>query len=210
MMNEQQVIFKAEGLRLEGLYHENDGPQGIVITHPHPQMGGAMSNNVVEALALTFAELRYSTIRFNFRGVGQSEGRYDNGRGEQDDVLGAAAYLAVRGKEVKLAGYSFGAWINARIISRHSGFSGAVFVSPPLGMMKFESKGLKGKVGLIVCGDRDPFCPVATLSVFSQDLECSLEIIDGADHFFFGFEQKIISRVRGYLQTMQDSLAADV
>jgi len=201
-MKEQHIFFKASDLSLEGLYIENDGPGGVVITHPHPQMGGAMSNNVVEALVFTFRECGYSTLRFNFRGVGRSEGQYDNGRGEQEDVLGAVAYLAGRGREVKLAGYSFGTWVNARVISRQKGFSDAIFVSPPVGMMKFDTTGLKENVGLIVCGDRDPFCPVVTLREFAEKLGCSLEIIAGADHFFFGDEPSIISHIGNYLRKL--------
>jgi hypothetical protein len=203
-MKERHVFFKVEGLGLEGLYNEQDGQEGVVISHPHPQMGGTMENNVVEALALTFGDLGYSTLRFNFRGVGISEGRYDNGRGEQDDVLGAAAYLAGTGKKVKFAGYSFGAWIIARVLSNRQGFYDAIFISPPLGMMKFDPEGLKGKVGLIVCGDNDPFCPAAAVEVFCKDLGCSLEIIAGADHFFFGMEQKISSRISGYLKNIEN------
>lgn len=204
-MKEIQVFFKAEGLRIEGLYLENDGQEGIIISHPHPQMGGTMENNVVEALVMTYSNLGYSTLRFNFRGVGFSEGRYDNGKGEQDDVLGAAAYLMGRGKKVKLAGYSFGAWINARVVAHQSEFYNTIFVSPPLSMMKFNAEELKGKVGLIVCGDRDPFCPTDTLQAFCRNLECGMLIIAGADHFFFGMEQKIISSIEGYLHHAGDS-----
>ena len=95
------------------------GTMGAVISHPHPLMGGDMRNPVVEILAESLFAGGLSTLRFNFRGVGMSEGVFDEGRGEQEDVLAAVTYLERQGiREIVLAGYSFGAWVNAGVILR--------------------------------------------------------------------------------------------
>ena len=118
---EEKVTFLAGGLRLEGLLFEGNSDNGVVITHPHPQYGGDMYNPVVEATADAYRKAGWTTLRFNFRGSGQSEGSFDQGRGEQLDVLAAISYLQERGcHETDLAGYSFGAWINGLTFSRPS------------------------------------------------------------------------------------------
>ncbi len=115
-LSEQTVFLIAGSLRLESLLHLASGPDAVVITHPHSLYGGEMDNPVVAMLTGVYQRLGYTTLRFNFRGVGASGGGYDDGRGEQDDVRAAAAYLAGLGRTVTdLAGYSFGAWINLRL-----------------------------------------------------------------------------------------------
>ena len=109
MINEERVFFESGGLTIEGLYAPGEGSKGVVVTHPHSQMGGSMANNVVDALVAAFHDHGYATLRFNFRGVGRSEGRFDDGVGEQDDVTGAIAFLKEKGlSDITLAGYSFG------------------------------------------------------------------------------------------------------
>ena len=85
-MKEERVTIINNGLLIEGLLEKSSGDRGVVICHPHPLMGGSMHNNVVEAIREAFAAEKYSTLRFNFRGVGHSTGVYDEGRGEQEDI----------------------------------------------------------------------------------------------------------------------------
>ena len=92
-MTEKSVVFESGELKLEGLLDRAEGDAGVVITHPHPQYGGTMHNNVVESLVKAYQKAGYTTLRFNFRGMGRSEGHYDEGVGEQADVRGAVAYL---------------------------------------------------------------------------------------------------------------------
>ena len=86
-MKEEKVYMKNDLLILKDCWHKASGEKGVVICHPHSLMGGSMYNNVVEAIQEAFAAENYSTLRFNFRGVGGSTGIYDEGRGEQEDIL---------------------------------------------------------------------------------------------------------------------------
>jgi alpha/beta superfamily hydrolase len=200
VMNEETVFFGSGELSIEGLYAPVKGTKGVVITHPHSQMGGSMRNNVVEAMVSAFYEHGYSTLRFNFRGVGQSKGTFDDGVGEQEDVKGAIAFLKEKGfDDITLAGYSFGAWVNSRVLAGFDDLTDVVMVSPPIDFVKFDFSHLTGRCGLVICGDRDQFCPIPSLEGIIQELESRLEIVNGADHFYFGREQGIIDYLSDYL-----------
>ena len=92
-MTEEQIFFESGELKLEGLLNRCSGDAGVVISHPHPQYGGSMQNDVVKSLVKAYKKANFTTLRFNFRGVGRSTGHYDEGTGEQVDVQGAVAYL---------------------------------------------------------------------------------------------------------------------
>ena len=199
-MKENTVFFPCGRLTMEGLYAATDGSRGAVVSHPHPQMGGCMMNNVVEAMTLAFLGEGFSTLRFNFRGVESSEGAYDEGRGEQDDVVAARAFMEESGKrEIALAGYSFGAWVNCSVIGRDDNFSPVILVAPPVDLFPFDPSSLQGKVTLIISGDRDQFSSPATLKKLAGVVDCPLRIVAGADHFFVEREGEIIQHIRDYL-----------
>jgi uncharacterized protein len=199
-MNEETVFIQTGSLTLEGRYAESGKGKGVVISHPHPQMGGSMWNNVVETLVASFFRKGYSTLRFNFRGVGRSEGTYDSGNGEQEDLLAAAAYLANKEKkDISLAGYSFGAWITIKILNRHQEYHDAVLVSPPVDFLEFDFSGCRHKIGLMISGDQDQFSSPDSLAAIADQLETRLEIINGADHFYICKEQAIIDILDRYL-----------
>jgi len=194
-MKEEKVYFGRGNIRLEGLYANPGGTAGAVITHPHSLMGGDMDNAVVETLAETLFAVGFSTLRFNFRGVGGSTGAFDDGRGEQDDALAAVSFLEEQGfRAILPAGYSFGAWVNAGILSRRH-LLPAILVSPPIDLFGFDYKGLRGRVGLIVCGDRDPYCPAGKIKSVAAELACRLDIIANADHFFWSREKELAASV---------------
>jgi Predicted hydrolase of the alpha/beta superfamily len=165
-------------------------------------MGGSMQNNVVEALVSAFYQNNFSTLRFNFRGVGRSEGIYDEGRGEQEDLIAAMSCLAGKGKKkVVLAGYSFGAWITVKILNRYDNLSDVILVSPPVDFLNFDWSGSEDKIGLIVCGDRDQFCSPESLKTLVEEIHCRLEMVRGADHFYFMKENGMINVIDAYLKT---------
>jgi alpha/beta superfamily hydrolase len=200
-MKEERVFFMAGNVKIEGLYGASGGERGVVITHPHPQMGGSMSNNVVEALMEGYSHKGFSTLRFNFRGVGRSGGFYDNGNGEQDDVMGAFAFLRERKKsDIVLAGYSFGAWIIAKVLTHQDQFSDVVLISPPIDFVDFDFSGLEGRIGLIICGDRDQFCPLEKLKGIVNSIKCQFSVVQGTDHFYWGREGGIVEYLDGYLK----------
>lgn len=185
-MREEPVFFEAGGIRLEGLYAGAPGGRGAVVCHPHSLMGGTMDNPVVKTLVEALFRAGYATLRFNFRGVGSSGGTFAEGIGEQADVLAAVAFLESRGAyEVLLAGYSFGVWVIAGALAGEP-LLPAIFVAPPLALFPFDLPALHGKVGLLCCGDEDPYCPVADARAMAAAVGCTLELLPGEDHVLGG------------------------
>jgi len=202
-MVEEPVHFEAINIKIEGLLCTMPGDRGVVITHPHPLYGGNMYNNVVEALVRIYKLAGYTTLRFNFRSVGSSEGEYDNGVGEQEDVKAALHYLTQRGKKVlDLAGYSFGSWVNALAISEVETVDRMVMISPPVAFMDFNSVGLTPQIQLVVAGSQDQIAPPKLIENMlpTWNPRAHLEIIDGADHFYLGYTGKLESILTAYLR----------
>jgi len=193
-MTETKINFICDdGTRLEGLLHRGNPEKGVVITHPHPLYGGDMYNNVVEAIQKAYQEKGYSTLRFNFRGAGASAGRYDNGNGEQLDVVAACNFLEDSGvASVGLAGYSFGTWVNAKIADKLPGHP-MIMVSPPAAMLAFPADLKIPDLKLVVTGSADEFAAPELVSGLASrwNPSASFEIIDDADHFFWGFTDKL-------------------
>ena len=191
---EEQIKFSAETIAIEGLLQKNSETNGVVITHPHPLYGGSMHNNVVMAISQTYQKLGYTTLRFNFRGVGSSQGSFDDGIGEQEDVRAAIAYLADLGmKQIDLAGYSFGAWVNGHLNCARAGIANMVMVSPPVAFIEFDSVSTIDCLKLVVTGSRDDIAPAEMIrqSYHKWNAEAHFEVINGADHFYGGYEDKL-------------------
>jgi hypothetical protein len=202
-MVEEPVHFEAIKIKIEALFCPMPGDMGVVITHPHPLYGGNMYNNVVESLFRIYQLAGYTTLRFNFRSVGASEGEYDNGIGEQEDVKAALHYLAHEGKKIlHLAGYSFGSWVNALAISEVDTVDRMVMISPPVAFMDFNSVGLTPQLQLVVAGSRDDIAPPELINNMlpTWNPRAHLEVIDGADHFYLGYTGKLESVLAAYLK----------
>lgn len=190
--SEQPVFFAAGSLRLEGRLGLVSGPDAVVITHPHPLYGGDLDNPVVAVLTAAYRRLGYSTLRFNFRGVGASEGRYAAGQGEQDDVRAAAAYLAGLGKTVTdLAGYSFGAWVNLRLRPPLATVRRQLLVAPPVALPEL----------IVVVGDRDDFAAPDALRELLPVWQpaARLHVLAGVDHFYGNALDRLAARVEAAL-----------
>ena len=201
-MDEELIFFMAGAIKIEGLLQTLPGDKGVVISHPHPLYGGSMYNNVVESLVRVYQQAGYSTLRFNFRGVGSSHGEYGDGTGEQEDVRAALNYLWERGKQViDLAGYSFGAWVNALTRPDRDIIRQMVMVSPPVAFLDFGSAQALPQLQLVIAGSRDEIAPPeliqTTLSNWNPGAR--LEIIEGADHFYGAYTEKLESILTGYL-----------
>ena len=138
---EEKITIQSGPCRLEGYWHAGTTGKAAVITHPHPLYGGTMSNPVVETIQSAYQQYGHATLRFNFRGVGSSQGRFDNGVGEKDDVRAAIAYVAgMRIAAIDLAGYSFGAWVNAGVAAaKGTAIHSMSMVSPPVGFIAFDN-----------------------------------------------------------------------
>jgi alpha/beta superfamily hydrolase len=200
-IQEKQVTFRSGALTLEGLLASRDGDApAAVVCHPHPKYGGSMFNNVVDAILAAMWQLGYATLRFNFRGVGASEGEHEGGRGELDDAAAAMTYLrsqpGVARNGAVMAGYSFGAMVAVGAGYELADVSRIVAVALPLSMSEARVPAGASKPLLLVSGDHDSYSPVAGLTTLREKIGKSarLEIIKGADHFFGGSEAEL-SRV---------------
>ncbi len=193
-MSEQRIeITGSAQIILEGLLSEGTTGRGVVITHPHPLYGGDMNNIVVETIQKAYQRKGHATLRFNFRGVGRSTGSYDDGAGEQTDILAAFDFLRERNLSViDLAGYSFGAWVIAQTLGRVPADS-VIMISPPAAMMRFESNVTIPNLKLAVSGSRDEFAPPDLVEpmVHRWNPAADFTVIHGADHFFFGHTDKL-------------------
>ncbi len=185
----ESVQFVCGPRRLEGRLEIAAGPDAVILSHPHPLYGGEMNNPVLITLAEVYQRLGYTTLRFNFRGVGASEGAYDDGRGESDDLRAAAAYLAGLGKTVTdLVGYSFGAWISLRLDPPIATVQRQLLVAPPVAFIEFGVIAEPPPELLIITGDQDRIAPPALLREQARHWhpDPRLLILPDADHFFAG------------------------
>ena len=183
------------GPRLEARLAESPtATAGLVLCHPHPLYGGDMDNPVIVRAAEVAQGRGLTTLRFNFRGVGASGGTHGGGIAEEDDVRAALARARAAlsaNAPLGLLGYSFGAWVSARVAAKRSGLSLPLcLVAPPLGMLDWTTvpTGATGATPLlIVAGTRDQYCPLPDLERFTTRLPgARTAIIEGADHFFLG------------------------
>jgi alpha/beta superfamily hydrolase len=202
-MTEENIIINSGRIRLEGIIKIQQGDRGVVVTHPHPLYGGNMHNNVVEAICNAYQEKGYSTLRFNFRGVGQSEGGYEEGIGEQDDVRAAIDYISGLGKEeIDLAGYSFGSWVNALGINRYEKVKRAIMISPPVDLMDFSCLIDNPKIRLVITGSEDDIADYRSVEdkISSWNREAIFKVIKGADHFYWGSTADLQKTIAEFLE----------
>jgi alpha/beta superfamily hydrolase len=194
----QKIQFPSGSLSLEGILVKGKLSKAVVVSHPHPLYGGDMHNHVVGLIAGAFEDRGWTTLCFNFRGVGRSQGDFDQGLGEQEDVADAVAYLKGLGEtKIILAGYSFGAGVNARAALSLPDVQGSILVSPPAGMMDFSFMSQDTKTRLIIVGDQDPYAPVAQIKSLVQSLPAPppIKIIKGADHFYSSGWQELTAAI---------------
>ena len=186
----EKITFLSEEYKIEGLLNQKDEKKAVVVTHPHPLYGGDMNNLVVESIVHVYQMKEYSTLKFNFRGVGRSQGTHDNGFGEQKDVLSALSFLADMGMDrINLAGYSFGAWVNAHALQKDTLTKQMIMVSPPVGFMDFKSIVTMNTLKFVVTGNRDDIAPADVIEkmISTWNPNARFEVIDGADHFYGGY-----------------------
>lgn len=162
---------------------------GVVVCHPHPQHGGTLHNKVAHTLARSFVSLGFAALRFNFRGVGQSEGEFDAGAGELDDTLTAIEWLRSRYSQhpVWVAGFSFGAAIAIKAAVATE-VDGLVSVAPAVARFATGLNSQPGGPWLVVQGDQDELVDVADTICWLNRLQPGpeLQLIQGAEHFFHG------------------------
>jgi uncharacterized protein len=205
------VIFNGPEGRLEGRYQHGQTPGAPValMLHPHPQHGGTMNNKVVYTLYQAFARRGFSSLRFNFRGVGRSQGSFDGGEGELSDAASALDWLQAYNPSPAscwIAGFSFGAWIGMQLLMRRPEIASFISVAPPANMYDFGFLAPCPSSGLVVHGDRDEIVPkeavqklVAKLSS-QRDITITHKVIPGANHYFYNHLPELERTVEAYLE----------
>ena len=206
-MKKTRVNFPSGGLVLEGILAipEGVGPFPVVIVcHPHPLYGGNMDNNVICSITETLTQASLISFKFNFRGVGGSQGEFDQGIGEREDVEAAITFLItikeVDSERIGLAGYSAGAGFALPVGSNDDRIKALAAISPPLSMFDFDFLKSCPKPKLLISGSRDDLISTEQFLEFYQKLpepkEC--ESIEGADHFWWGYESSLAARLAAF------------
>ena len=200
------VMFTGPEGRLEGRYHqskEEHAPIALIL-HPHPQYGGTMNHKVVFSLFHVFLSRGFSVLRFNTRGVGRSQGRFDNGMGELSDAAAALDWLQSMNADAKscwIAGYSFGAWIGMQLLMRRPEIDCFVSVSPPANSYDFAFLAPCPSSGLIVGAEKDEVVPIADI----QKLVARLSLQKGIT-----VESRTIKSANHFVPDSLDKLAVEV
>ena len=205
-----EILFTGPEGRLEGRYSPGKSPTAPIalILHPHPQYGGTMNNKVVYTLFQAFAQRDFSTLRFNFRGVGRSQGSYDRGEGELSDAASALDWLQTynpNARGVWVAGFSFGAWIGMQLLMRRPEIDSFISVAPPANMLDFNFLAPCPSSGLIIHGEKDELVPEPSVQKLvdklrnQRDITIDYRIIPGATHFFTEEMDDLEHHVNDYL-----------
>jgi uncharacterized protein len=215
-----ELILNGPAGRIEARYHHAGGTDSPIamILHPHPQFGGTMNNQVVYSLYYTFVERGFSVLRFNFRGVGRSQGFWDGGPGELADAASALDWLQLVKPDARycwIAGVSFGTWIAMQLLMRRPEIDGFVCVAPPTNLYDFSFLAPCPASGLMVNGDKDRVVPSHSVAEMSakvktqKGIKIDHEIIPGANHFFENKTDDLQTCVGSYLDMRLAQAAKD-
>ena len=195
-MTTTTVAFETSaGLVLEGrLAVPQDRPRGVaILCHPYPPAGGSMSNAMLPSLQRALEEAGWAALRFNFRGVGRSEGSFDHGRGEVDDAAAALAFARehIPGVPCAVVGWSFGALVGLNAARADTTVAAYIGIAPPVSAapeLELPTVGAARVAmrSLVICGTADRFCETSDVRRLAADIGAEVRILDGADHFFVG------------------------
>ncbi|MBI2706965.1 MAG: alpha/beta hydrolase [Proteobacteria bacterium] len=206
-----EVLISGPVGRIEARYHqgkERNAPLAIVL-HPHPEHGGTMNNKVSYALFRAFVDQGFSTLRFNFRGVGRSEGKFDHGEGELSDAAACLDWLQVQNPEPRqcwVAGFSFGAWVCMQLLMRRPELDGFIAVAPPANLYDFTFLAPCPVSGLIVQGGKDDIVPKESVQKLTARLSAQrglyidYRVVAEANHFFTNEIPELTTHVHDYLR----------
>lgn len=211
------MINGSEG-RLEAKYHlgAKDNAPIALILHPHPQHGGTMNNKVVYTMYKTLASQGFNVLRFNFRGVGRSEGKYGHGEGELRDALVALEFLISLNPNASsclIGGFSFGAWIAMQLLMRRPDVGGFIAVSPPANLYDFSFLTPCTVNGSIIQGEKDSIVDWTAVQTLAKKLDnqkgvnVTFDLIPGADHFFHDRLDLLGKSIESFLSHSNNTLS---
>jgi uncharacterized protein len=155
-----------------------------LICHPNPSQGGTMDNKVVQTLARAFLQLGWRAVRFNFRGIGQSEGAWDEGRGEIDDALAVLDALRAPGEPLILAGFSFGGFVASRAAERVTDKAQRLVLVGPA-TSRFDTAPVPADT-LVIHGEVDDVVPLSAVLDWARPMSLPVTVVPGVGHFFHG------------------------
>src|SRR6187399_2872986 len=205
-----EVIFTGPAGRLEGRYHpakQKNAPIAMVL-HPHPQFRGSMNHPIVYQVYYAFAARGFSVLRFNFRGVGRSQGSFDHGTGELSDAASALDWAQTINPEARacwVAGFSFGAWIGMQLLMRRPEVEGFISIAPEPNRYDFSFLAPCPSSGLIIHGDADKVAPPKDVQGLVDKLHTQKGItitqktLPGANHFFSNDADLLLEECADYL-----------
>jgi len=205
-----EVIFNGPDGRIEGRYNHSKLPNAplALLLHPHPQYGGTMNNKVIYNLYQSFVRRGFSTLRFNFRGVGRSQGSFDRGEGELSDAAAALDWLQTFNPNATscwIAGFSFGAWIGMQLLMRRPEIAGFISMAPPANIYDFSFLAPCPASGLIIQGNQDEIVPLESVNKLvdklshQRGIKIDYRVIPGANHFFHDHLDDVIACMESYL-----------
>ena len=210
-----EVIFNGPAGRLEGRYQpskEKSAPIAIIL-HPHPQFGGTMNNQIVYQLFYLFQKRGFTTLRFNFRSIGRSQGEFDHGAGELSDAASALDWVQSFHPEAQttwIAGVSFGAWIGMQLLMRRPEIRGFISIAPPANLYDFTFLAPCPSSGIIIQGEGDEVAtPGATQKLVDKlrtqkHITIHHDTIPKANHFFEHEMPQLMGSVDKYLDMRLD------
>lgn len=213
-----EILFNGNAGRLEGRYtpapNKNPNAPIAVLCHPHPLHGGTMSNKILYMMNQAFVANGFATMRFNFRGVGKSQGEYDGGVGELADAAAALDWMQAMHKShgpIWVAGFSFGAWISMQLLMRRPEIAGFVSVAPPSNMFDFSFLAPCPCGGLVIHGDKDGIVPEKSVADLVSKLRqqrgktaIDYRVLPETNHFFKDREDEMVAHLMDYLSITQN------
>ena len=205
-----ELIINGPAGRLEARYHHEARANSKIalILHPHPQFGGTMNNQVVYHLYYLFVQRGFSVLRFNFRGVGRSQGYFDNGPGELSDAASALDWLQLQNPDSPvcwIAGVSFGTWIAMQLLMRRPEIDGFICVAPPANLYDYSFLAPCPSSGLMVNGDKDRVVPsqsvaeLAAKTKVQKGVKISHVVVPDANHFFQDKIEDLMTVIGDYI-----------
>ena len=207
----KEILFTGPDGRLVGKYKKGQSlnPPVALLLHPHPLYGGTMNNPIIMELYNIFDDLGFSTFRFNFRGVGKSEGKFDNGLGELADAAAALDWVQRQNPNTNqcwVSGFSFGAVICMQLLMRRPEITRFISVSPQPNLYDFNFLAPCPASGLIVHGKKDEIAPLDDVQKLAQKLQAQKNItveyeeVSGANHFYDNEIPKLKKIIENYIE----------